>query len=203
MRLSILRMLRSIDDYGHPIGVTYKGQESYQSAAGGFLSLFVLVFTAVMAGSTLVEVFSMNEPKVNQYIKPLSTNDREEIGAVNFEEYGYILALRFEAPPEVGQIYAKHSFNEPAIDDPESSERSEDIIIPLIDCRDIMPDEVIYNSAPSENEAVLSGSLKCLDPKMATLYSFLDHSYDARKQKKVWIEFKYCLDAEPIEGVDC
>ena len=59
-----------------------------------------------MVVTSFTEVVTMNEPKVNQYIKPMSTQDRHEIGVVNFEEYSYILAFRFEAPPEVGQLVA-------------------------------------------------------------------------------------------------
>ena len=71
--------------------------------------------------------------------------------------------------------------------------------IPLIDCVDIMPEEIIENSSVDVNDR----SLRCLDPKIATVYSFKDGEFDHRKQNEVIIRFEYCLDVEPIEGVNC
>ena len=41
MGFSLLKVLRSLDDFGHPIGVTYKGDEVHQSTLGGIMTIAV------------------------------------------------------------------------------------------------------------------------------------------------------------------
>ena len=49
MSFSLRRILRSLDDFGHPITLTYKGEETYQSCLGGIITLVVSAFTLAMA----------------------------------------------------------------------------------------------------------------------------------------------------------
>lgn len=48
MRLALLERLRGLDDFGHDIKVTYKGQETYQTLLGGFCTLLVKLLTLVL-----------------------------------------------------------------------------------------------------------------------------------------------------------
>ena len=45
--LSVGMLLKSLDIYGHKVGVHYKGESAYKTRVGGFLSLvtYVLVLT--------------------------------------------------------------------------------------------------------------------------------------------------------------
>ena len=49
MNFSLRRIVRSLDDFGHPITLTYKGEETYQSCLGGIVTLVVIAFTIGMA----------------------------------------------------------------------------------------------------------------------------------------------------------
>ena len=84
MRFAFLRVLKTMDDYGHPIQLTYKGEETYQSAFGGLLTVGVQIMTLAMTTIALMEVLQMMDPKITQYSRPLSESDREEIGDINF-----------------------------------------------------------------------------------------------------------------------
>ena len=46
-RISPTTKLRNLDIFGHPIGVTYKGERAYKTYLGAF-------FTILMAVSTLI-----------------------------------------------------------------------------------------------------------------------------------------------------
>ena len=65
MRLKLLKLLRRQDDLGHPISLTYKGDETYQTVFGGFLTLAVQLITMVLIITAAIEVLSMNEPQIS------------------------------------------------------------------------------------------------------------------------------------------
>ena len=60
---------------------------------GGVLSIGVKVLTIVLAISAFQEVILMEEPIITNYSRPLSLDDREELGAFNFADQGYIIAV--------------------------------------------------------------------------------------------------------------
>ena len=62
MRLGLKGFIRTLDDFGHPINVTYKGEETHQSCLGGVLTIVVKFFTAMVALKAIGEVFKMDDP---------------------------------------------------------------------------------------------------------------------------------------------
>ena len=105
-----------------------------------------------MCVTAFVEVFRMQEPKILQYQRPLLREDRQEIGEVNFAEYGYTMGvlLRFydpetrdsyaPLPKEVGTLAA-----ELVTTYGDEYEDYEDIA--LVDCREIIAEEAILRSS--------------------------------------------------------
>lgn len=114
MRFSFIRLLRGLDDYGHPIRLSYKGEETFQTLGGSILSITVQGLTLAMIITAFTEVFRMQEPKITQYLRPLQAQDRKEIGEVKFADYGYTMGvfLAFDEldpkpiPKEIGTIAA-------------------------------------------------------------------------------------------------
>ena len=113
MKFRFFNILRSFDDFGHPMSLTYKGEETFQTSLGGLLSIAVRVLTLIMAIKAAVEVFMMYEPKINSLAKPLSVDDRNEMGELLLSEHGLYLGLEAHVanssdllPPEVGHITA-------------------------------------------------------------------------------------------------
>ena len=93
MRFAPARLLSSLDDFGHPIRLTYKGEETYQTACGGALSVAVQVITLIMTVIALTEVIEMKDPKITSYARPLSASDRDELGDLNFEDFDYMMGF--------------------------------------------------------------------------------------------------------------
>ena len=79
-----MRMLRSLDNFGHPIQLNYKGNETYQSACGGLLTIAVQVITLIASISALTEVFGMKDPKITSFTRPLTEKDRDDLGVISF-----------------------------------------------------------------------------------------------------------------------
>ena len=84
MWFKFMRMLRSLDNFGHPIQLNYKGNETYQSACGGLLTIAVQVITLIASISALTEVFGMKDPKITSYTRPLTEEDRDDLGVISF-----------------------------------------------------------------------------------------------------------------------
>ena len=53
MNFNLRQFVRSLDDFGHPITLTYKGEEMYQSFLGGIITLLVSAFTFGMAANKI------------------------------------------------------------------------------------------------------------------------------------------------------
>ena len=78
------RLLRSLDDFGHPTNLTYKGEETYQSCLGGIITLVVSAFTIGMAVVKMQSVVDMSDPIITSFPRPLTYTMQDEIGTVSF-----------------------------------------------------------------------------------------------------------------------
>ena len=59
-----LRLVRSLDDFGHTIKVTYKGEESFQTVCGGVFTIVARVIILIAISRAASEVISMQEPDI-------------------------------------------------------------------------------------------------------------------------------------------
>ena len=111
MKIKFLKTLRSLDDFGHPMSLTYKGEETFQTSFGSLLSIAVRILTLIMAMNAAIEVVMMYEPKITSLARPLSESDRNEMGELNFADYSLYLGVETlvanstaDLPPAVGRI---------------------------------------------------------------------------------------------------
>ena len=72
MSFSLGRLLRSLDDFGHPITLTYKGEETYQTCLGGVITVVVSAFTMVMAVVKIQQVIEMSDPNITSFPRPMT-----------------------------------------------------------------------------------------------------------------------------------
>ena len=93
MNFSMLRLLRSLDTFGHPIKVNYKGEETYNSALGGILTLAMYALTLVLVERAFTEIFTMQEPSLSEYMKPLSRDEKLDMGDVGFADKNFVFGL--------------------------------------------------------------------------------------------------------------
>ena len=65
--MSLSKLLKSIDSFGHPIQVNYNGEETYKSLVGGVLSLLSLALTLVLVLKAVNEIVAMEEPTLTEF----------------------------------------------------------------------------------------------------------------------------------------
>ena len=114
MGFSAFKLLRSVDDFGHAIKVTYKGEEQHQTTFGGLLTIGVRVFVLIAIIKAAVEVVNMDEPQIKSLERPLSISDRENTGQIILGDYNYYIGFRLDIrapegilPKELGQFVAE------------------------------------------------------------------------------------------------
>ena len=54
----------SIDDYGEPVGVSYKGEGSYKTALGALLTLGMRVLMLLFTGIGLIGLANFEDPQI-------------------------------------------------------------------------------------------------------------------------------------------
>ena len=63
---SILNRIKSLDNFGEPIGVNYKGESSFKTIPGAVLSIALLIFLLIFAGQSFLGLVNYNNPQVSQ-----------------------------------------------------------------------------------------------------------------------------------------
>ena len=95
---SFLRYLVSFDDYGEPVGVSYKGEGSFKTGIGAFFSLAMQVFLLLFAGKGFLGLVDFKDPQITQYQIYDSRSDGAEINfgetKVNALKFGNKKSLR-------------------------------------------------------------------------------------------------------------
>ena len=120
MKFALSRFLISFDIFGHRPELTYKGLESYGTAAGGIASLAVKVATLISFFFYVDKMINMKDPNVTSYELDITEEEKSKIGAVNFADknffLGFSLMINYEyvekVPPEVGHLNAVFEHNE-------------------------------------------------------------------------------------------
>ena len=116
MKFSLSGAVRLFDDLGHPIRLTYKGSETYQSFLGGVLSIGVLAFTIAMVITKVTAVVSMSDPIITSYPRQLTNSERKDIGDVRFLNSHFNIGVSLDIvgpglnlhsfPPEIARLVA-------------------------------------------------------------------------------------------------
>ena len=109
------RYLRGIDAFGHEIRVNYKGEESFNTALGGMLTIVVKALTLAMLVMAVQEMIVMEDPTVSVIERSLSEEEQQKLYDTNASEYDFVLVLNIRVknksdykaittgiPPEIG-----------------------------------------------------------------------------------------------------
>ena len=116
------------------------------------------VITLIMIIIALIEVIEMNDPKITSYARPLSAEDRDELGDINFDNFDYMMGFSVDIinpigiligrpvyhtlPADVGRIIAQ------VWDNPDDSFVYWDDVpqVSLVDCSEFLEKETIQRS---------------------------------------------------------
>ena len=167
MKFSILNLLSSLDEFGHPMSLTYKGEFTYQTLIGGVLSIIMQVLVAIMIINAVIEVYNVDEPTITSFERFIPLEDRNELGAFHFDDYSYVMAfevevdidgeISYELPPEVGHFVSNIEFWDAGV-----VKRGEDIQV--TNCREMIPESAKELSRSNIINQVELGNFYCLEP---------------------------------------
>ena len=116
--MSCSKKFMSIDMYGHPVGVNYKGSDAYKTRLGALVTLLTYLLIGTYAGFKIVKLVTKDDPEKASLIEVLNMNSPE--AGISFEEGQFDFAVAFgdfsgfnpdeasslktaELPPQVGK----------------------------------------------------------------------------------------------------
>jgi hypothetical protein len=71
----ILNKIKTIDLFGKPISLNYKGQDTYQTKLGAFFSLVFMILMAVIGIGRFDKLIKLKNPNIIQYAKWIEHSD--------------------------------------------------------------------------------------------------------------------------------
>lgn len=63
---NVSEFIRSLDSFGEPVGLNYKGESSFKTFYGAFLTLIVRVVIVIVTLQSLLELVDHANPQVTQ-----------------------------------------------------------------------------------------------------------------------------------------
>ena len=93
MHLSLGRFVKNLDNFGHSISVSYKGQDSHQTIIGGFMTIIVRVLTAITIVIGFEKVIGMTEPIITSFPRFIPHDEREERGTFSFADLEFNIGV--------------------------------------------------------------------------------------------------------------
>ena len=174
MRFSIKRFVRGLDDFGHPIRVNYKGEETFQSHIGGFLTIVVQVLTVINIVRAIKEITLMQDPQIESYKVQISVEEQMQNKSVSFAEmqyyFGVIVNVQSDAgdrssriPPELGELKALMRVR---------ASKQVEKNLTLKDCWDVVPPDIIRDSDVRFQSLFERGEAQCIDSNSAQISSY-------------------------------
>lgn len=150
--------------------MNYKGEETYNTAIGGCITLCVYALTLVMIVNAVDEIFGMHDPDLKEYEKPMSISEEEEWLPFQPSDYNFKLVLlplvftfaspdvTFGVPPEIGTLMI-HNEGDNVTDELE--------LMSLSNCTDAFTDKQLNDIERESHElhsAMFQGQAYCLPP---------------------------------------
>ena len=93
MHFSLGSFVKNLDNFGHRISVSYKGQDSHQTIVGGFMTIIVRVLTAITIVIGLEKVIGMTEPIITSFPRFIPHDERQERGTISFADLQFNIGV--------------------------------------------------------------------------------------------------------------
>ena len=160
------------DIFGFPIALNYDSQPVFNTILGLCLSVAISIFTFVLFITKIISMVEMTDPNILILSKNMLDSDKAVYGAMNMTESNSIIAIgiqnfkeRFiKIDEDIGTFSVFLKEYSGGLFRPNQKR------IPLIDCRDIIPDT---NQMPSNfREAYEAGYLFCIDKDTGILTDY-------------------------------
>ena len=128
----------------------------------------------------------MEEPEITSIARPLSKQEKSELGPVNFAEQNFLLGLLplingipAEIPAEIGRLYAARYTLPSNVEKSNERVREE---ITLTGCVNFVTKSALEGTLDDLRSVVDHGFVQCADPNQWTVSEFKDSSLSAEYQ---------------------
>ena len=112
--MGFISFLLSRDMLGHQISINYKGNPTYNTKFGAFLSIGIQVLVLFQLIQLSIDMVSMNDPTIISYNRPLYKEEIADFDLIELDEYRWTFGVYFtnsdnpnipiELPAEIGRI---------------------------------------------------------------------------------------------------
>ena len=85
--MGFMSFLLSRDMLGHDLSITYKGETTFNTKLGAFLSIAVQVLVLIQLIQLTIDMLQMNDPTILSYNRPLYEEEVSELGQINLNEF--------------------------------------------------------------------------------------------------------------------
>ena len=90
----MIKLIKKIDIFGHPIGVQFRGQETHPTLCGSLCSLFTIVCVMIFAAAQLYATLN----HMNQEVSSIKiTTDLDQEDPVDLKTYDFNFLVQFVA----------------------------------------------------------------------------------------------------------
>lgn len=110
MLTSFSRFFTSLDGFGKPVNINYRGRETFQTTLGALFTLGLQIFLLTYASIQVIDAFGYKDPKITQYTV---FNERSDGAELNYGElfgsfsFGFVNQEKFGFPepnPRIGHF---------------------------------------------------------------------------------------------------
>ena len=195
MAFSLLRLLLRQDAFGYQPQLSYKGAQTHKTCIGGICSLAVKVMTLILLVVAVQETLLMEDPEITSFARPLSKQEKQELGSISFAKSGQLMGLLAKIndqftliPPEIGRLAAYAEYR--SFDNTTQSAVREEI--QLQDCQKFLSQK-IYDGSNEQVQAIIQYRLaSCVDPEDWIITEFKDRSITQDDLKQAYFGFELC-----------
>ena len=139
--MGFISFLLSRDMLGHQISINYKGNPTYNTKFGAFLSIGIQVLVLFQLIQLSIDMVSMNDPTIISYNRPLYKEEIADFDLIELDEYRWTFGVYFtnsdnpnipiELPAEIGRIVSVQQVKD------QSRGHFETSLIPAVNCTDL------------------------------------------------------------------
>ena len=84
--MGFLKFILARDVLGHPITINYKGEDTYKTKIGAFLSIGVQVMVLIFLAMKVIALIEMSDPNILIQDRPIYKEEVNDFGDISLDD---------------------------------------------------------------------------------------------------------------------
>ena len=93
--MGFLKFFLARDMLGHPITINYKGEDTYKTKIGAFLSIGVQVMVLIFLTMKMIALIDMSDPYISIQDRPIYKEEVIDFKDINLDEHRFNFGVYF------------------------------------------------------------------------------------------------------------